>query len=184
MVLFKTTLTGLGLLVLGLLLVAIIGPYVTVEVQETHRRPVEPHVEFLVGDVVDKSYNLPATPNVVGTIAVTQAPSNQTGDIRLLVFDAENYQRWSSGGQPIYSVDKQGKFNFTFKVDNSGIYHFVFDNRASLYKQYVVLTIAYDEVTTKRVPDTRVGYAGWVLAAIGAIILIYGFARKPPVTWA
>lgn len=186
MVLFKTSVTGIALLVLGLLLVTIMGPYVTVEVQEVHRRSVEPHAEFLVGDLVDRSYNLPSTPNVLVSILVTQAPTNETGDIILLVFDAENYQLWNSGGQAssVYSTEKQGQFNFTFKTDKGGIYHFVFDNRASLYKKYVVLTIAYDEVTTKRVPDTRLGYVGWALAVVGGVFLVYGLARKPPVTWA
>jgi len=186
MVLFKPTLTGIALLVLGLLVATMIGPYVTVEVQEVHRRSVEPHAEFLVGDVVDRSYNLPPTTNVIGTVLVTEAPSNRTSDVSLLVLDAENYQRWNSGGQAssLYSEEKQGQFNFTFKIDKGGIYHFVFDNRASLYKKYVVLTIAYDEITTKRVPDTRVGYVGWALASIGGLVLVYGLVRKPSVTWA
>lgn len=186
MVLLKTTLTGIALLGLGMLLVAAIGPYVTVEVQQIQRRPVEPHAEFLVGDFIDKPYNLPASVNVIGTLSGTQAPTNETSDIRVLVFDAENYQRWSSTGQAssVYSADKQGKLNFTFKIDKEGIYHFVFDNRASLYKKYVVLTIAYDEVVTQRVPDTRVGYVGWALAVVGAVILVYGLVRKPAITWA
>ena len=48
MVLLKPTVTGIALLGLGMLLVAAIGPYVTVEVQQIQRRPVEPHAEFLV----------------------------------------------------------------------------------------------------------------------------------------
>lgn len=186
MVLLKATLTGIALMGLGMLLVTAIGPYVTVEVQHMQQHSVEPLAEFLVGDFVDKPYNLPAGANVIGTLSATQAPSNETSDIRLLVFDSENFQRWSSTGQAssVYSADKQGKLNFTFKIDKEGIYHFVFDNRASLYKKFVVLTITYDEVVTERVPDTRVGYVGWALAVVGGVILVYGLVRKPAITWA
>ena len=186
MVLLKTTVAGFALLVLGLLLLTVAGQYVTIEVQEIQRRGVEPHAEFLVGDVVDKSYSLPAGVEVLGTISVTEAPSNQTGGIRFLVFDADNYQKWAIGGQAnfAYSAEKQGQFNFTFTTDKSGVYHFAFDNRASLYKKYVTLTIAYNEVIKSRVPDTRVGYVGWALVIIGGLIFVYGLLRKPPIPWA
>jgi hypothetical protein len=186
MVLLKTTLTGIGLLVLGVLLVTALGQYVTVEVREVQRQSVEPHVEFLVGDLADRPYSLPASSQVLGNIIVAQAPSNQTGDIRFLVFDADNYQRWLSGSQAdfIYSADKQGEFNYTFTTGTTGIYHFVFDNRASVYKKYVTLTVAYDEVTTSRVPDVRVSYVGWVLLVAGGLIFVYGLVKRPPASWA
>ena len=186
MVLLKTTMAGLAILVLGVLLLTVMGQYVTAEVQQVHRQDVEPHAEFLVGDSVDRSYSLPASSEVLGTISVTQAPTNQTGDIHLMVFDADNYQRWSSGQQAsfVYSAENQGQFNFTFTPKNSGVYHFVFDNTASLYKKYVTLTIAYNQITTSRVPDTRVGYVGWAFVIGGGLIFIYGLLRKPPITWA
>ena len=186
MVLLKTTLTGIGLLVLGVLLVTALGQYVTVEVREVQRQSVEPHVEFLVGDFADRPYSLPASSQVLGNIIIAQAPSNQTGDIRFLVFDADNYQRWLSGSQAdfIYSAEKQGEFNYTFTTGTTGIYHFVFDNRASVYKKYVTLTVAYDEVTTSRVPDVRVSYVGWVLLVAGGLILVYGLVKRPSASWA
>jgi hypothetical protein len=147
---------------------------------------VEPHAEFLVGDLVDKSYNLPASVQVLGNVSVTEAPSNQTGAIRFLVFDSDNYQKWTTVGQAdsAYSGEKQGQFSFTFTTAKSDVYHFVSDNRASLYKKYVTLTITYDDVVTSRVPDTRVGYVGWVFVAAGLGIALYGLVRKPPVKWA
>lgn len=186
MVLLKTVLAGALLLTIGLLMVTFIGQYVTMEVQDLQRRDIEPHSEFLIGDVLDRSYSLPAGVSVLGSIVVTQAPSNQSGDIRFIVFDAENYQRWSSGGQSnfLFSALKQGQFNFTFKTDKAGVYHFVFDNRASLFKKYVILSIAYNEVFTSRVPDTRVRYVGWALLVVGGLILVFGLVKKPPVSWA
>jgi len=185
MVLLKTTLTGIALLALGLLLLTYIAPYVTVEVQELHTRVVEPHAELLVGDMADRPYNLPASSDVFGSIDVNEAPSNQSGDIRFVVFDAQNFQLWNSGQQAnfAYSADKQGQFNYTFKTDKSGTYHFVFDNRASLYKKYVVFNITYNEITTTRVPDSRMNYVAWALAIVGGVTLVYGLIRKPPLTW-
>lgn len=168
------------------MLLTVVGQYVTVEVQDVQRRDVEPHSEFLVGDVADRIYSLPATVSVFGSIDVAQAPTNQSGDIRFMVFDAENYQRWSSGGSSdfLFSAEKQGHLNFTFRTDKSGVYHFVFDNRASLYKKYVILTVAYNEVSISHVPDPRTPYIGWALLAVGAILLAYGLVRKPPIPWA
>jgi len=186
MVLLKTTIAGFAALILGVLLLTMIGQYVTVQVQEVQRHDVEPHAEFLVGDVVDKSYSLPGGSAVFGKVVVTQAPSNQTGDVQFMVFDSDNYQRWSSGTQAnyAYSAEKQGQINFTFTTDKSGVYHFVFDNRQSLFKKYVILTVAYNEVITSRVPDTRVTYVAWALIAVGGVVLVYGLVRKLPTSWA
>ncbi len=184
MVLLKTTAAGACLLVVGILLVTLIGQYVTVEVQQVQTRPVEPHAEFLVGDVVDRSYNLPASVSASGSVDVTQAPTNASGDIGFMVFDAENYQKWNSGQHPDFLPEKQGQFNFTFATTNSGVYHFVFDNRASLFKKYVVFSVSYSEVTVSHVPDPRVPYIGWAFLVGGAIILAYGLVRKPPIPWA
>ncbi len=186
MVLLKTTLTGIALLALGVILLTIAGQYVTVEVQQVHRHDLEPHAEFLVGDQVDKQYSLPGGVATFGVITVTQAPSNQTGDIRFMVLDSDNYPKWSTGAQAnfLYTAEKQGQFNFTFATEKSGVYHFVFDNRASLYKKYVILTVAYNEITVTRVPDPRTAYVAWPLVVAGGLILLYGLARKPPIPWA
>ncbi len=186
MVLLKTTLVGVCLLVVGILLLTVAGPYITVEVQDVQRRDVEPHAEFLVGDVEDRTYSIPGSVSVFGSIDVTEAPTNQSGDIRFMAFDADNYQRWSSGGSSnfLFSAEKQGQFNFTFQTEKSGVYHLVFDNRASLFKKYVILSVSYKEVSISHIPDPRVPYVGWALAVGGAIILAYGLARRPPIPWA
>jgi hypothetical protein len=186
MVLLKTTIAGTVLLALGVLLLFFGGQYVTIEIQQVNRHNVEPHAEFLVGDIVDRTYSLPAGVNVLGTVSATEAPSNQTGDIRFSVLDADNYQRRVAGLQPTYLYDaqKQGHFNFTFTTGQSGVYHFIFDNSASVYKKYVILTMAYDEITTSQAPDTRATYVAWGLVIASGLILIYGLVRKAPVTWA
>jgi hypothetical protein len=185
MVLLKPTLAGTVLLILGILLITVLGQYVTAEVQQTQRRDVEPHVGLLIGDTADRPYTLPAGVQVFGTILATQAPSNESGEIHFIVLDNENYQRWSTSGQGdfAYSVDNRGQFNYTFTTNKSGIFHFVFDNRASLYKKYVVLTVAYNEVLTSKVADKRVVPIGWGLMISGALVAIYGLVRKARVPW-
>jgi hypothetical protein len=185
MVLLKTTLVGIALLAVGVILLTVAGQYVTIEVQQVHSHDVEAHTEFLVGDQVDRQYALPGGVGTFGVITVTQAPSNQSGDVRFIVLDADNYAKWSAGSQAnfLYTAEKQGEFNYTFTTSNSGIYHFVFDNRQSLYKKYVILTVAYNEITTTRAPDPRTAYVAWPLVVAGALVLLYGVARKPPVTW-
>lgn len=186
MVMLKTTLAGASLLVVGLVLLTVLGPYITVRVEDVQTREVEPHAEFLVGDVVDKTYNLPASVPAFGSVDVTQAPTNASGDIRFMVFDANNYQKWSSGQSPnsFVQTENQGKFNFNFTTTDSGVYHFVFDNRASLFKKYVVLSIAYSEIVISHVPDQRVPYVAYALVAGGVILLVLGLVRKPPIPWA
>jgi len=147
---------------------------------------VELHAEFLVGDVADRPYSLPAGVSVFGALGVTQAPTNRSSDVQFLVFDNTGYQNWAAGQQSnfIFSGDQQGNSNFTFHTNNSGVYHFVFDNRASLFKKYVTLSVSYNEVSTSHQPDTRVPYVGWGLSTVGLIFLVYGLVRKPPISWA
>ena len=186
MVLFKTVIVGVAVLIIGILLFTVIGPYVTVTVQNIQTQQVDPHVEFLVGDVVDRSYTLPGTVPVFGSVYVSQAPTNQSSDVQFSIFDANNYQTWSSGGQAnsLFSTDGQGQFNYTFTTPKSGVYYFVFDNRASLYKKYVVFSLSYNEVITSQQPDTRVPYVAWGLVIVGGLVAAVGLIRKPAISWA
>lgn len=183
--LFKTTMAGVAALVIGILLLTFAGQYVTMTVQNVQRTDVEPHVEFLVGDVEQRSYTLPAGVTVFGTVRATQAPSNQSGDIRFIVFDDQNYQKWSTGGQAnfAYSAEREGQFNYTFTSTGNVLYHFVFDNRASLYKKYIVFSVAYNDIVTSQVPDPRVQYVAYALIAIGALVLVLGLWMKPKPRW-
>jgi hypothetical protein len=184
MVLLKSTVSGIALVIVAVLLLTVIGQYVTMEVQQTQKIDLEPHAEFLVGDVADRPYSIPSGVSVFGTVTVTQAPSNQSGDIQFFVLNAENYQKWASGGSAdsLFSAD-QGRFNYTFSAGSAGVYHFVFDNRASLFKKYVTLTVSYNEILTSHVPDPKVQYIGWVLLVGGCAVLVYGLARKPQIPW-
>jgi hypothetical protein len=186
MVLLKTTLAGALLLVVGILLLTVAGPYLTIQVQVVQRHDLESHAQFLVGDVTDRQYTLPGGVSVFGTLNVVEAPTNQSGSIQFMVLDAQNYGLWSAGQQSnnLFSSDQQGASNFTFNTANVGVYHFVFDNRASLYKKYVTLSVSYNEVSVTTKPDPRVSYAGWALLVIGLVVLAYGLARKPRITWA
>jgi len=186
MVLLKTSIVGALLLVAGILLLTVAGPYLTVQVQNIQQRTVEPHAQFLVGDVSDRQYTLPAAVSVFGMISVDQAPTNQSGSIQFMILDNQNYALWSTGQQSnnLFVSDQPGASNFTFNTGSAGVYHFVFDNRASVYKKYVTLTVGYNEISVSTKPDPRVPYVGWGLFAVGLVVLIYGLVRKPPVTWA
>jgi hypothetical protein len=186
MVLLKTTLTGTLLIAVGILLLTVAGPYFTTQVQVVQRHDVDSHAQFLVGDVIDRQYSLPADVTVLGTLDVTQAPTNQTGSIQFIVFDAQNYQLWQAGQQSsfIFTSTPQDHSNFTFNTGSSGIYHLVFDNRASIYKKYVAMSVSYNAVSVSNQPNPHVPYVGWGILAVGLIVLVYGIARKPPISWA
>ncbi|MGD0423204.1 MAG: hypothetical protein ABSA92_07065 [Candidatus Bathyarchaeia archaeon] len=183
--LFKTTMTGVAVLVIGILLLTFAGQYITMTVQNVQRTDIEPHAEFLVGDMEQRSYTLPAAVTVFGTVKATQAPTNQSGDIRFLVFDDQNYQKWSTGVQAnfVYSTDREGQFNYTFTSTANVLYHFVFDNRASLYKKYVVFSLAYDDTVSSQVPDPRTQYIAYAMIVLGALLLVVGLAVKPKPRW-
>jgi hypothetical protein len=186
MVLLKTTLIGLALLVVGISLLTVAGSYITVQAQVVHRHDVEPHAEFMVGDVAEKEYSLPGSEVVFGMLDVSQVPTNQSSDVQFIVLDEQNYQLWSTGQQSSYlfTSDQSGHSNFTFNAPSSGVYHFVFDNRASIYKKYVTLSVGYNEVSMSNQPDPRVPYVAWSLLAVGLVVLAYGLVRKPPISWA
>jgi len=186
LVLFKTTMFGLAILVVGILLLTYGGQYITMTVQNTQRTEVEPHAEFLVGDTAQRSYTLPAAVTVLGFVRVTQAPINQSSDLRFLVFDEQNFQKWNAGGQAdfTYSSDQSGQFNFTFTTSKNGAYHFVFDNRASMYKKYIVFSMGYNEVVKSQVADPKIQYLAWTTLTAGGLLVLIGVVRKPPVRWA
>jgi hypothetical protein len=185
MVLFKTTLAGALLLIAGILLLTIAGQYITVQVQIVQRHDVEQHAMFLVGDLVDRQYSLPASVSAFGSLDVAQAPTNQSSDIQFKVLDADNYQKLTAGQQPnsLFANDAQGQSNFTFSTTNSGLYYFVFDNTHSLYKKYVTFSLSYNEISTSQQPDPRVPYAGWGLLAAGLVVLTIGLIKKAPIPW-
>lgn len=168
------------------MLLTVAGPYITVQVQNVQRHDVEPHAQFLVGDVTDRQYTLPAGVSVFGALNVAQAPSNQSGSLQFIILDAQNYPLWSSGQQSnnLFTSVQPGASNYTFNTGSAGVYHFVFDNRASVYKKYVTLSVSYNEVSVSTKPDPRIPYVGWGLLAIGVLVLIYGLVRKPPISWA
>ena len=174
------------LVALGILLLTVAGQYVTIQVEAVQRHDVEPHAQFLVGDVADRQYSLPGNVTVFGTVDVAQAPSNQSSNIQFVVLDAQNYPLWAAGQQAssLFTADQQGRANFTFNTASAGVFHFVFDNRASVYKKYVTLSINYDEISASNQPDRRVPYVGWALLAVGLVVLTYGLARKAPIPWA
>ena len=177
---------GVVILVIGVLLLNYGGQYITMTVQNTQRTNVEPRAEFLVGDTAQRSYPLPASVTVLGVLRVTQAPTNQSGDLRFLVFDESNFQKWNAGGQAdsTYSSEQQGQFNFTFTTSKNGVYHFVFDNRASMYKKYVVFSMAYNEVVRSQQADPRTQYVAWATLIVGGLLFLFGLLKKPPVRWA
>lgn len=186
MVLFKTTLAGALLLIAGILLLTIAGQYITVQVQVVQRHDVEQHAMFLVGDLADRQYSLPDSVSAFGSLGVAQAPTNQSSDIQFKVFDADNYQKWTAGQDSnfLFSKDAQGQSNFTFTSTNGGLYYFVFDNRASLYKKYVTFSLSYNEVSTSQQPDSRIPYVGWGLLGAGLVVLAIGLIKKAPIPWA
>jgi hypothetical protein len=186
MVLLKAALVGALLVVAGILLLTVAGPYFTVQVQNVQEHSVEPHAQFLVGDVTDRPYTLPAAVSVFGMMNVDQAPTNQSGSIQFMVLDNQNYALWSTGQQSnnLFASDQPGASNFTFSTGSAGVYHFVFDNRASVYKKYVTLSVNFNEISISTKPDPRVPYVSWGLLAVGLVVLAYGLARKPTVTWA
>jgi hypothetical protein len=186
MVLLKTTLTGALLLVAGVLLVTVAGPYITVQVPVVQRHDVQPHIQFLVGDVTDKQYSLPGGVTVFGTLDVTQAGTNQSDSVPFMVLDSQNYELWASGQRSnnLFSSDQQGVSNFTFNTASAGLYHFVFNNNASLYKKFVTLSVSYNDVSVSTKPDPRIPYVGWGLLAVGLVLLVYGLVSKPKITWA
>ena len=191
MVLLKTTVAGALLLVVGVILLTVAGPYLMVEVQNVQFIDVVKNAGFRVGQVyggVDHplSYSLPAGVSAIGSLGVVQVPTNQSSDIRLTVYDADNYQKWAAGQQSsfLFLNDVRDHSNFTFTTANSGPCYFVFDNTASPYKKDVTLSLGYDQISIEDVPDPRLPYVGWGFLAAGLGVLAVGLVRKPPIPWA
>jgi hypothetical protein len=186
MVLLKTTLAGVVLIAAATLLLSVAGPYITVQARVVQRHDVEQNAQFLVGDAADRQYSIPGSVAVFGTVDVAEAVTNQSSDIQFMVLDAQNYQLWATGQQPnyVFSSDQQGHSNFTFNTSSPGVYHFVFDNKASFYKKFVTLSVGYNQISISNQPDPRVPYVAWGVLTAGLVVLVYGLAKRPLVSWA
>lgn len=185
MVLLKPTIAGIGLILLAVVIMTYGPQHITMQTQEVRRTEVEPHIEFLVGDLKDRAFELPAHVTVVGAMKVVEAPTNRSSSILFMVMDAENYQRWISGQEPtfILSGEREGESEYAFELEKEGLVYFVFDNRAALFKKYVTFSVAYEETITTSLPDPRVTYVAWGLLIMGALVVAYGLVRKAPIPW-
>ncbi|HUK50092.1 MAG TPA: hypothetical protein VLV18_03575 [Terriglobales bacterium] len=191
MVSLKPTITGIVLVIAGILLLTVASPYITTEVQSVQYHDIATSARIRVGIVyggVDKplSYSLPAGVTATGSLGVVNSINNQPSDIQMAVYDADNYQKWGAGQQSTFTFlnDVRDRSNFTFTTSNSGPYYFVFDNSASQYEKNVTISLGYNQISTSQVPDPRVPYLGWGLLATGLVVLAIGVIMKAPITWA
>ncbi len=78
------------------------------------------------------------------------------------------------------------RFNLSFVSGGNGTFHILLDNTIDpMYKKEVTLSAKYSYQTT--MPEVReetmLKQAGYPVAIIGVIVLVYGLARKPIVRW-
>jgi hypothetical protein len=180
-------------LVLGLLFVgsglalAVFGPtYVQASVANHEIGALIPESTFVVGDLQEISRNLEKGITITVTLDSKVATSNSAGALDFYVFNEVSFTEWSSGEttSAIVSKPKVATLNETFNVTESGTYHFVFDNRASLEKKRVTFESRFDRLVYVMEPDERVAYVAYATLVVGAIFTAYGIIRKPPIPWA
>jgi hypothetical protein len=170
---------GVSLLIVGPQLIVV--PSTQVQVFELFHDET-----FLVGDVAERSVQLDEGVTVNGTVAVSSALTGAASHVLMLVADDANYEKWVTQGSPTYVFQKDlsNGQTFSFTVSGAGLHHFVFDNKASLEKKKVTLTVDLQKPVTVNVPDKRISYVAYAVVAVGCLFTVMGILRKTPVRWA
>ena len=145
------------------------------------------HDETLaVRDIAERSVQLDKGVTVNGTIMVSSALTGAPSDVLMFVADDANYQKWVTQGSPTYAFQKDlsSGESFTFAVPETGLYHFVFDNKISPVKKKVTMTADLLKQVTISMPDNRITYVAYAVVAVGSLLAVVGILRKTPIRWA
>ncbi|MEM3003920.1 MAG: hypothetical protein QXO25_01615 [Candidatus Bathyarchaeia archaeon] len=185
-----STLAGAALLVVGLLM-AYFGVYTyTVETPIVETRTIFDGLRLgPIGDYAVKDIELREDYLVNLQGSVTVPGSNSSGVVNLYVMNSDEYQRWRNGEKNIeylFSRERVERFNVSFSSGENGTFHIVLDNTIDpMYKKEVTLSAKYSYQTT--LPEVReekmLKQAGYPVAVLGVLILVYGLLRKPVVRW-
>jgi len=184
------TFAGAAILVIGLLMMNLGAYKYTVEVPRTETRIIFNEIRLSpIGDYAVKDVDLRQgyLVNLQGSVALPG--SNSSGIINLYVMNNNEYQRWRNGEKNIdyvLSLERIERFNETFVSAQNGTLYILFDNTIDpKYKKEVTLSAKYSFETM--VPESReekiLTQAGYPLAILGVISLVYGLVRKPVVRW-
>jgi len=184
------TFAGAAILVIALLMMYFGAYTYTVEVPRTETRIIFTEIKLSpIGDYAVKDLDLRQGYLVNLQGSVTVPDSNSSGIINLYVMNNNEYQRWRNGEKNIdyvLSRERIEEFNETFVLGQNGTFHILFDNTIDpKYKKEVTLSAKYSFETM--VPENReeriLKQAGYPLAILGVISLVYGLVRKTVVRW-
>ena len=178
--------TGIAVVIVGVFLFLagpqlILVPSTQVQVTELF------HDETLaVSDIAERSVQLDKGVTVNGTVTVSSALTGAPSDVLMFVADDANYQKWATQGSPTYAFQKDlsNGQSFSFTVPETGLYHFVFDNKISPVKTKVTITADLQKQVTISMPDNRITYMAYAVVAVGGLFAVVGILRKTPVRWA
>jgi hypothetical protein len=181
---------GIAIVALGLLLLFFGTQTQTIDVPKTETKMLFDRSTLTVGDSAYRSADLMANLTVLCTGSVTIPASNESGDINLYVMDKANFQKWQSGDRSVNFVVQRlrtSQIDVSFVTVRADTYYFVFDNSYStLFKKEVTFSVSYQYTTIhhETLEDRSLNTYGYPLIVIGAIVTIYGLARKAEVRWA
>jgi uncharacterized membrane protein len=181
---------GIVVVALGLLLLFFGTQTQTIDVPRTETKVLFDRLMFTVGDSSYRSADMTANLTVLCSGSVKIPANNESGDINLYVMDRANFQKWESGDRSVNFVVQRlriSQINVSFVTLRDDTYYFVFDNSYSpLFKKEVTFSVSYQYITIhhETLEDRSLNIYGYPLILIGAIITVYGLARKAEVRWA
>mgnify|MGYP001031051642 CR=1 FL=1 len=123
---------------------------------------------------------------VSGHGSVESLQAGPPANINFYVMNDSNFLKWKHREKAAFILTSTGtEFKFSFIVNQTDNYHFIFDNISPSAKMRASFEAKYSR--TLMVPEERenrtLNYIGAVAAAAGALICIYGLREKPIIPW-
>lgn len=189
----RPTFAGIIILVIGLLLI-FFGTQMYVEYVPKHDEgPVIEATVVVVDELYYKDFTARIEVNssvkdvaVSGHGSVESLQAGSPANINFYVMNGSNFLRWKHREKADHILTSTGnEFRFSFVVNQTDNYHFIFDNISPSAKMSVGFEAKYSR--TLMLPEERenrtLNYIGAVAAAAGALISIYGMRKKPIIPW-
>ncbi len=188
---FTFVLTGVVLLIVGLLAYATIPAIHTIPVETSQEimgpKAVPVYPGYLSETPPENVTILPGKQNELRINVTVSLQNGGLSTIRLKLYTEDKAQYCLSAEQPTNCLVNKTVSNetFTVPVNSSNTYRLAFDNTGSTSSKSVTFSLFLygNSVQTIVAKDGSFNFVGLGLSAIGFLVVLYGASRKTVIPW-
>ncbi len=188
---FTLLLTGIVLLIIGLLGYSLIPNIHTIPVQTNRSVIDQKAISIDSFSLLETPRNVTITPGRQNELRINITVSLETGEpssLQFKLFTKDRSENCMSVDQPSGCLINRSVSNattFTLPMNASNTYYFGFDNTGSSSTKKVIYSASLfaNSVQTIVTKDGSLNFLGLGLGAIGLLVALYGASRKTVIPW-